>query len=324
MEPYALTVTLNAAVDTTYMLEGFAVGGIHAVAELKRAAGGKGNNVARVLRVLGVPVVATGFAGGSTGAMIEADLRASGITADYEPIPGESRVCLTMVDRVSQSITEVREKGPVIPPGAAAAFVDRFRRLLAGAGALVLSGSLPPGLPPDFYARLVSAARAAGVRVLLDSSGDSLRQALAAGPDLVKPNREELAAWAGSTLHELTASEGSTLRERSAVALAARRMQAAGAGAVAVSLGKEGLIYVGRDAAWIVNAPPVEAVNTVGSGDSLVAGLIAGLIRGMALPDVLRLGVACGTTNALTAAVASPRTADIETILALVSAEPFA
>lgn len=299
MTPYVLTVTLNAAVDTTYLMDGFAPGGIHSVLEMHQAAGGKANNVARVLAVLGQPVVATGFAAGSAGRFIQEDLRRVGITPDYEEIPGESRTCLAIYDRKSGRITEIRERGPTVPPDGLERFLNRFQRLLAGAGAAVVSGSLPPGAPPDTYARLVAAARQAGVPVVLDTSGAPLPAALPAGPDVVKPNVEELAAWAGHT----------------DVLAAARQMRAAGAGATAVSLGANGLLWVGPEGVWRAVAPTVMSINTVGSGDSLVAGLVAGRLRGLPLPDVLRLAVACGTANAMTDTVASPDPADIARLL---------
>lgn len=302
MTRYALTVALNAAVDTSYIFDGFAVGEIHTVAELQRVAGGKANNVARVLTLLGAPVVATGFAGGNSGAFIQQDLQRCGIRAEYEAIPGESRTCLAMLDRTGGTLTEVREKGPSVPPEAAAAFLERFDRLLAGARAVVISGSLPPGIPSDYYGNLVERARAAGVFTILDCSGAALKAALPAGPDLVKPNRDELAGWLG------TADVTDPLA-------AGRKMQEAGARAVAVSLGKDGLLYTGPEGTWQVKPPAVEALNTVGSGDSLVAGFTAGLLRDATVPEALALGVACGTANALTKGVASPRAEDIEAIL---------
>lgn len=308
MTKYALTVALNAAVDTSYIFDGFSVGEIHTVAELQRVAGGKANNVARVLKLLGAPVVATGFAGGGAGAFIRQDLERHGIAAEYEEIPGESRTCLAMVDRVGGTLTEVREKGPTVPAEAAKAFLARFERLLDGARAVVISGSLPPGISPDFYGKLVERARERGVFTVLDTSGAALKAALGAGPDLVKPNRDELASWLG------TAGLSDPIA-------AARQMQGAGARAVAVSLGKDGLVYIGPEGTWRVKPPTVDAVNTVGSGDSLVAGFTAGVLRGLPVPEALRLGVACGTANALTKGVASPRAEDIERILGQVTVE---
>lgn len=311
---YVLTVTLNAAVDTTYVFDGFAAGGIHTVAEMTRVAGGKGNNVARVLKTLGAPVVATGFAGGQAGAFICETLQAEGVDVQYEPTPGESRTCFALVDRQGGTLTEIREKGPPIPLGAAEGFLARYRRLLEGAVSVVISGSQPPGIPADYYAQLVSAARSRGVFTVLDSSGKALADALAAWPDLVKPNRDELAEWAGRPWPG--GDEG-----RGAALTAAAALRAAGPGAVAVTLGAAGLLYVGSEGTWAVRPPAITAVNPVGSGDSLVAGVTAGLFWGLPLPEALRLGVAAGTANALTPAVAAPRPADIERIRSQVIVE---
>lgn len=291
----ALTVALNAAVDVTYGFESFQVGAIHTVRAVSRVAGGKANNVARVLHLLGTDVTATGFAGGHAGSFLQESLRDLGIQVAFEPIDGESRTCLVMVDQQGGSLTEVREPGPQVSAAEADRFLARFARLAAGAGAVILSGSLPPGLPTDFYARLVAMARQAGAYVVLDTGGAPLREALPAGPDLVKPNRDELAAWAGRSL-EATAD----------LIAAARQMRAAGAGSVAVSLGAEGLLYLGPEGAWQVYPPAVAVRNPVGSGDSLVAGIVAGRLAGRPMLEALRLGVACGTANAMTEPVASP------------------
>jgi tagatose 6-phosphate kinase len=303
-----LTVALNPAVDIAYSFDGFQVGAIHAVKRVDRVAGGKGNNVARVLRILGVPVTATGFAGGHAGAFLQEELRRLGIAAEFQPIAGESRTCLALVDTESNRVTEVREPGPAVSAEEASLFLERYTRLVAGAGAVVLAGSQPPGLPANFYGQLVALARQAGAFVVLDTSGDPLREALAAGPDLVKPNRDELAAWAGRELREvagLAAWSGRELREVAGLAAAAGQMRAAGARAVALSLGAEGLLYIGDEGSWLLQPPPVTALNPVGSGDSLVAGIVAGRLAGLAMVEALRLGVACGTANAMTAAVAS-------------------
>ncbi len=300
----ALTVALNAAVDTTYIIKRLQTGAIHTVQTVNRVAGGKANNVARVLHLLGVNTLATGFAGSHAGAFIKEDLERLGIAADFEWIDGENRTCLVLVDQEGGSLTEIREPGPVISAGEAERFIDRFIRLASGARAVVLSGSLPPGLPPDYYARLIRISRGAGGFVALDGSGEALRQALPAGPDLVKPNREELAAWAGRAL-----SDHADLLD------AARLMRSHGARAVAVSLGQDGLLYTGPDGTWQCQPPPVALRNSVGSGDSLVAGILAGRLTGRSIDETLRLGVACGTANAMTDAVASPELADLDRLM---------
>ena len=299
-----LTVSLNAAVDTTYVIDHFAVGKINGVKELARLAGGKANNVARVLASLGESVVATGFAGGNAGRFIEAELQRNQVEPAYERIDGENRVCLAIVDPAGHTLTEVREKGPVITEADLDRFMDRFRMLVRRVELVVLSGSLPPGVPADTYGRLVSEAyQTAQVRTIVDAAGPALTQALRAQPYLVKPNRDELEEWAGMALPD-----------EKAVLSAARKLTEAGPLVVAVSLAAEGLLLVSPQGAWRAEPPAVDVVNTVGSGDSLVAGFAAGLMRGLHAEEVLKLAVACGTANALTTAVAVVRPDDLERI----------
>ncbi|HYG60234.1 MAG TPA: PfkB family carbohydrate kinase, partial [Symbiobacteriaceae bacterium] len=191
-----LTVALNAAVDVAWVVDDFGVGKINTVREAARMAGGKANNVARVLSQLGPKVIATGFAGGSAGQFIQADLRRNGIEPDYEPVAGENRTCPAIIDPVNHTLTEIREKGPVLTEADGERFLDRFRRLVSGVELVIISGSLPPGLPTDFYRTLVTEAyRTAQVRTILDASGKALREALPAQPYMVQPNQDELAEW---------------------------------------------------------------------------------------------------------------------------------
>jgi len=299
-----LTVSLNAAVDVVYVADAFAPDKINNVRGVQRMAGGKANNVARVLAALGGPVVATGFAGGSAGRYIQDDLGRRGITPDFEASSGENRTCTTIIDPVGQTLTEVREPGPLLTPADADRFLVRFRRLVAGADLVILSGSLPPGIPADFYRTLVSEAwRIGQVRTLLDARGEALRAALPAQPYLVKPNLDELQEWVGA---ELPTDHH--------VLVAARRLQQAGPMLAAVSLGARGLLLVTAEAAWWATPPAIAPLNTVGSGDSLVAGFATGLLTGLDAESILQLAVACGTANAMTQGVAEVRPADVEQI----------
>ena len=227
-----LTVSLNAAVDVSYRADGFGAGKINSVSDVTRAAGGKANNVARVLVSLGQHVVATGFAGGAAGEFIKADQAHSGVRADYEAIAGENRTCTVVVDPVGHTLTEVQEKGPTITAAEADRFLTRFRRLVREAELVIIAGSLPPGIPAGFYGRLVSEAyRVTQVRTLLDASGQALKEAIPAQPYFVKPNKEELEEWAGTELDN-----------DDAILDAAQRLMDAGPLVVAVSLGKDGLL----------------------------------------------------------------------------------
>ncbi len=297
-----LTVCLNAAVDVAYTAPGFTAGAINTVERASRTAGGKGNNVARVLAGLGQPVLATGFAGGGAGRFIIDDLQQAGVRTDFEEIAAESRTWTSIVDPGAGTVTGVREPGPALTEADADRFYRRFARLLDQAGLVILSGSLPPGIPEAFYAELISLAyRKSQLRTILDASGDALKQAIGAQPYLVKPNRAELEAWAGRPLPD-----------EKAVLEAARRLMDAGPLVVAVTLGAEGLILVSPEGAWKAVPPAIRAVNTTGAGDAFVAGFAAGLMRGLPAEEILRLAVACGTASSLNAhvAVVDPRDLD--------------
>lgn len=306
-----LTVALNAAVDVAYVIDNFAVGKINLVSEYSRVAGGKANNVARVVASLGQQVTATGFTGGSAGRFIKEDLTSHGIIADFEEMQGENRTCIAAMDPVGHTLSEIREKGPTLGADDAERFLARYRRLLHQAELVVISGSLPPGIPADFYGRLVGEAwQVAQVRTILDASGKALREALRAQPYLVKPNLDELEEWAGTALSD-----------EAAILAAANRLMEAGPLVVAVSLGAQGLLLVSPEGAWRAVPPAIDPVNTVGSGDSLVAGFAAGIMQGWSADEVLRQAVACGTANALTRSVAVVDSADLERIRPLVRVE---
>lgn len=305
-----LTVSVHPAVDRAYRVDGFHTGGLYAGPSHTVAAGGKANNVARALAALGEPVLATGLAGGAAGQFIVADLQRCGVHTDFLTVPGESRTCVAVVDGRAERVTALREAGPPLPGWAPAHLEQHFARRVRGARLAVVAGSLPPGAPPDLFRTLVAAARAAGVPVFLDTHGPAFTAALAAGPDLVKPNLEELSAWAG---RPLTAEAE---QRRAALALLS-----AGARQVVVSLGPDGALAALRSGAgaplrWLRAQPPrVRALNPIGSGDCLVAGLAAGQLRGLPPAEALRLGVACGTANAETVGVAEMQPDRIDKIM---------
>ena len=307
-ERAVLTVTLNAAVDTTLLLpRALAVGASQTADEVLRLPGGKGVNVARVLHTLGLPVRATGLAGGPAAGIIVDGLAAEGIPADFLPISGPSRTNVALVDGrdigADPRVTEINEPGPTVTAEEGVRFLAHLTRLLPGVPAMVLCGSLPPGLPDDYYARLIVCARAAGVPVLLDTSGRALRPALAAGPLLIKPNEAETAGLIGRAVQVAGAP---------ALLPALRAM---GAGAVALTLGAEGAILNTGAGTWRGRVAVARAVSPVGSGDAFLAGLLAGLldavrdghsatlagalVDGLVVAGALARAVACGAANTL-------------------------
>ncbi|MCS7309254.1 MAG: 1-phosphofructokinase [Armatimonadetes bacterium] len=282
-----LTVTLNAAVDKTYRVEGFCLDRVFRVEAGRVVAGGKGINVARVLHTLGVPVVATGFLGGHNGAFILDSLQQEGIPGDFVWTRGESRVCLAVIDPIAGTQTELNEIGPEIHPDEVSALEQKLEQILPRFAYVTLSGSAPPGVPADFYACAIRLGQRAGVRVVLDSSGDLLKHGVDAVPWMVKPNRAELAALFG----------GEPADVREAIEMA-RQLRARGIEVVVVTLGRQGAVWVSAEGEWFAQPPEVEFVSAVGSGDSMLAAMLYATILGMLPPEVLRWGVAAGAANA--------------------------
>lgn len=283
-----LTVTLNAALDVTYASAVFRWGEQNRVEEVHSRAGGKGVNVARVLAQLGVDCTVTGLAGGPTGRAIRKSLDAEGLESELVEIIADSRRTVVAVSRSTGEVTEFDERGPVVRFEEWLAFEARFEELVRRRRAVVLAGSLPPGLPADAYRHLSEAAARHGVPVVLDTSGPALPAGLAGRPSLVKPNAKELleasAGWEGST----------------EVVDAALELQRRGAQTVVVSLGPEGLLAVTPEGAWRATPPHVSG-NPVGAGDTVVAALVAGMLEGRPWPERLRRAAALSA-----AAVAHP------------------
>ncbi|MDO3705130.1 1-phosphofructokinase family hexose kinase [Micromonospora sp. C28SCA-DRY-2] len=271
-----VTVTLNPALDITHTVASLVPHRSHRVSDVAAQAGGKGVNVARVLHTLGLPTVAVAFRGGLTGAAVAADLDRHGIAHRLVDTAGESRRTFTVVDRGSGDATVFNEAGPAVSDAEWRALRGQVRRLLAGASVLVLSGSLPPGLPDTAYAELAGAAARAGVPVILDAAGPPLRAGLAAGPDVIKPNATELAEATGLP-DPLAAAEA---------------LRAAGARAVVASLGPAGLLAVTPDGTFRAEPPAPLAGNPTGAGDSVVAAIAAGIHTGTPWPHRLAEAVA--------------------------------
>ncbi|MFF4168824.1 1-phosphofructokinase family hexose kinase [Streptomyces sp. NPDC001744] len=278
-----VTVTLNTALDLTYRVPALVPRASHRITQVVERPGGKGLNVARVLAALGYETVATGFAGGATGAVLREALAATPVRDELVTTAGPTRRTVAVVDASDGDTTQLNEPGPTVSPAEWESFRERFARLLGGAAAVALCGSLPPGVHVGAYAELVRLARAAGVPVLLDTSGEPLRRGIAARPDLVKPNADELAQLTGS-------------RESRRAALDARRR---GAHAVVASLGPEGLLAATPDGLWRAAPPAAVRGNPTGAGDSAVAGLLSGLVDGVPWPDRLVRAVALSTATVL-------------------------
>ncbi|MEU4465460.1 1-phosphofructokinase family hexose kinase [Streptomyces sp. NPDC024017] len=283
-----LTVTLNTALDITYRVRSLRPHASHRVSEVTERPGGKGVNVARVLAALGHEVTVTGFTGGATGRVVQEKLAAvPGVVDALLPVSGATRRTIAVVDQRTGDTTQLNEPGPTVLPAEWSAFQEAYEDLLPAASAVALCGSLPPGVPVGAYAGLVRTARAAGVPVLLDTSGEALRRGVAARPDIIKPNTDELAELTGS--HDpLRATQDARRR---------------GARAVVASLGPEGLLAVTPEGRWRATPPTSVRGNPTGAGDSTVAGLLSGLVEHLPWPTCLTRATALAAAT-VTAPVA--------------------
>lgn len=285
-----LAITLNTAIDKVYAVDNFTVGGVFRPREMTATAGGKGLNVARVAHLLEAAIIATGFLGGGNGSFIEKQVRETGIEAAFVHIAGESRICINITDQKNSISTEVLEPGPVISPQEQEDFLRHYRQLLTQCKVVTASGSLPQGVPSDFYRTLIEIAVAQKVPFILDSSGEALEQGVKANPYMIKPNQEEVQRLARLD----NESDPLPLAE---LAGALQRLQRGGIVMPCISLGKEGCLAALPDGIYHFYGPPLQVVNPVGSGDAFVAGCAVGLTRGMNSPDVIKLGMASGMAN---------------------------
>jgi 1-phosphofructokinase/tagatose 6-phosphate kinase len=309
-----LTVTLNAAIDRTLAVPNFHVGRRHRAVEQTAVAGGKGVNVARALKALGRPVLATGTAGGGTGGRIIELLDEEGITNDFVRIQEESRMSTAVIDPTDGVTTEINERGPALSNAERERVVERILYLAQGAQIVVLCGSLPRGVPVELYGQLVEDLKRLNVPTVLDTEGEPLRVGTRSGPDLVTPNLIEAEELVG---HEFADDEDRLNGVREIVALGARdAVITYEAGCVAL-LGGDSAERV----AYRVSVEPREPLSPVGAGDAFLAGYVAGLYEGKGAEDCLRFATACGAESVrhVGAGVIDPR--EVERLLPEVRAE---
>jgi 1-phosphofructokinase/tagatose 6-phosphate kinase len=304
-----ITVTLNAAIDKTLAVPNFRLGRRHRAVEQTAMAGGKGVNVARALKSLGQPVIATGVAGGPTGTRIIEQLTEEAILNDFVRIHEESRTSTAVVDPASGEQTEINEHGPEVSEAELGLFRDKLLYLAKGAAVCVFAGSLPRGADPSLYAELVQEVKRLGVTCVLDSEGEALSRATRAEPAVVTPNELEAEQLVG---HEFSDDADRITAVREIVEL--------GAEEAIMTMTSGCLALVGdRDAPeagprlYRVALDPVETpVSGVGSGDAFLAGYVAARYSEKAAEEALRFAVACGaeSTQHFGAGVLDPRAAE--------------
>ena len=284
-----ITVTLNAAIDKSLSVPNFRLGRRHRSVEQRTMAGGKGVNVARTLKSLGQPVIATGFAGGPTGTRIVEQLTDESILNDFVRIREESRTNTAVYDPTNGEQTEINERGPAVSAKEVELFRDKLMYLARGADVVVIAGSLPFGVEPDLYASLLRDLQKLGVTTMVDADGEPMRLAVRAEPAVISPNVNEAEELVG---HEFNADEDHVIAVREMVQLGAREAIMTLPDGCVACVTVDGTPVLHR-----ATIEPREAVAAVGAGDAFLAGFVAARYQGKDPEECLRFGVACGAES---------------------------
>ena len=283
-----LTVTLNAAIDKRYVVEEFKVGEVNRVKECAYVPGGKGLNVSKPAAVAGAEVVATGFVGGHAGNYIEASLKDYHVKSAFYHLESESRSCINIWDEKNCVQTEFLDPGFTVTESEFQGFVEEFKELVKKADVVAMSGSVPKGLDGTAYQKLVKVVKDAGKKVILDTSGKLLEMGIEACPTMIKPNIDEIRMLTGKECNEI-----------GEIVEAAKEIHARGVEVVAVSLGADGSLAVSDEGVFRAIVPRIDAVNTVGCGDSMIAGFALGFAEGLGIEETLRKASAISAAAAL-------------------------
>lgn len=283
-----LTITLNPSVDIAYQLDTFHLDTVNRVENVQKTAGGKGLNVTRVLKQIGEDVVATGFIGGEIGSYVKKQLTRNDIKNSFVEIGNETRNCIAVLHDGKQ--TEILEQGPTIQEHEALNFIEHLEIILNNVDVVVISGSLPKGLASNYYVKIIELCKKCGVAVVLDCSGKALKNVLESQqkPTVIKPNTEELSQLIGKEVTD-------DIQELKSV-LSGQLFQ--GIDWIVVSLGAKGAFAKHKDKFYRVKIPKIKVVNPVGSGDSTVAGIAAGLVHALPEAELLKNATVLGMLNA--------------------------
>ncbi|WP_141336136.1 1-phosphofructokinase [Paenibacillus sp. tmac-D7] len=282
-----VTVTLNPSMDKTVLLPSLQVGGLNRAEEIRLDPGGKGINVARILQSFQVRVTAVGFLAGTLGSRIRRELEGIGIRTEFVEVAGETRTNMKLVDTWKRVTTEINEPGFDIAPEALKALNQNLEALLAETEVMVLGGSLPKGVDTQIYYDYIRMAHRFGVKTILDADGEALAAGIEAIPYAVKPNQFELEQLVGAKLE--------TDRD---IVEAGRSLLNRGIRVVLVSMGAQGAIVMNETETYRVRPFPIEALSTVGAGDSMVAVMAHALLVDRPLPELARWSAAAGTLTA--------------------------
>ncbi len=299
-----LTVTLNASIDKLYLLDRAVPETVMRVREVHNTSGGKGLNVSRVAQKLGEPVTAMGFTGGFNGQYLESMLASTGVSPRFTHVSAETRSCINCWDLSNDRSTEYLEPGAPVSPEEVEQFLRDFDAQLPMADAVSISGSVPAGVPAGLYARLIERCKVLNKPVILDTSGKLLTESVSAGPTLVKPNEDEI----GSLLGDKPCDEMSR-------AAALKHLNNQGIRYAVLSLGADGAMIAFDGECWHGRPPRIQPRNTVGCGDSMVAGFAVGLARNMGILDAFRMALAVSAASAMSLLTGDFSTEDYERLL---------
>ena len=283
-----LTVTLNASIDKLYLMPSIVPDTVMRVREVHNTAGGKGLNVSRIAAGLGEPVAAMGFTGGWNGKYLESLIRDPRITPAFTHVAAETRSCINCWDLATGRSTEYLEPGAPVSAEEVDRFFRDFEEMLPRAGVVTISGSAPEGVPADAYGRIIRLCRGAGVPVLVDTSGERLRLAAQEKPTFLKPNADEIAQLTGAPVNGL--AEG---------AAAVERLRRSGIDCAVLSLGGDGALLACGEGTFHGRPPKIIPRNTVGCGDSMVAGFAVGFARRLPVLETFRMALAVSAASAL-------------------------
>ncbi|MDU4934252.1 MAG: 1-phosphofructokinase [Peptostreptococcaceae bacterium] len=280
-------LTFNPSIDRMYRVNSIGIGEVQRVISTNSTAGGKGLNVTKVCKILGEEPLAMGFLGGFNGEYIKNELKKLEIKNKFTDINQETRNCLNIIEDNLTS-TEFLEKGPVIDAEDLIKFEADLEDVLDETKILVASGSYCQNMPLDYYKVIGEICKNHNIKFILDTSGEALKVALESNPYLIKPNTDEIKQLLNINIES-----------KEEIISAGMKLLEMGAQNVCISLGKDGMVYLNNDEIYEVIVPKVEAVNTVGSGDSTIAGFSVGVLRNYETVELLKLANSCGISNAM-------------------------
>jgi len=279
-------LSLSPAIDKIYFVENFEAGQHYRTNNILKSAGGKGLNVARVLSILGEGVTTLGFKAGQPGDWLASEIAELGINTRLISVQGESRTNSNIIDPVRGTETELLEIGPYITDNNLKDFMMEFEQELNNTEILVCSGGLPEGVSSNFYKLLLEKAKTLSIKTILDSSNETLVEGIKGKPNIIKPNLRELSKYAGRIL-----------KDTSEIVEACRNILQEGVEIVVTSLGSEGAILVSKQMVVQAKIRPINIINSIGSGDSMVAGFAFGISNNYPIEKMLKFGMACAVAN---------------------------